>query len=61
MLKQLEIRARNIADQRQTNLSIYTGGFGVMTLDDVNGNPVEIWLGRDTYTDELVKKLPVPR
>jgi len=56
---QLEIKARAIADERQALLTVYTGGYGVTTLDDVNNNPVELWLGKDS-SGKLLKRLPVP-
>jgi len=51
---------RWVAGQRQGNLTIYTGAFGVTTLPDVNQNDVEIWLGRDS-AGNLLRKLPVPQ
>jgi len=56
---QLEDKVRAYAGNRKTTLTVYTGTFGVTTLDDVNGNPVEIWLGRNMQ-GKLVKKLPCP-
>ncbi|MDK2413507.1 DNA/RNA non-specific endonuclease, partial [Aphanizomenon sp. 202] len=43
--KYLEFATRDLAEAHGTDLTIYTGGWGVLTLDDINANPVEIYLG----------------
>jgi hypothetical protein len=60
IFQQLEIKTRDIAVDRQARLTVYTGSYGVTTLDDVNGNPVELWLGKDSEGN-LLKRLPVPK
>jgi len=55
---ELEVKLREIALGAGATLTVWTGSYGLMKLDDVNGNPVEIWLGRDSE-GKLVKKLPV--
>lgn len=40
----VENAARSIASKLQVELDIFTGTFGILTLPDVNGNPVEITL-----------------
>lgn len=54
----LEQKLRNMANSSRSTLTIWTGSYGIMTLDDVNGNPVEIWLGRSISDGKPVKKLP---
>lgn len=36
---------RTLAEYLGTDLEIYTGAWGVLELDDVNANPVEVYLG----------------
>lgn len=55
--KALEVAARKLASSHGTNLDIYTGGYGVLTLKDVNDNPVEIFLTKDS-TNKLA--IPAP-
>ncbi|XP_066941245.1 uncharacterized protein [Macrobrachium rosenbergii] len=43
--KRLEYAVRDLAEMHGTDLTIYSGGWGVLQLDDINGNPVEIYLG----------------
>ena len=40
-------------------LNVYTGGYGVLQLKDVNNNPVDIYLAREKNTQQLT--IPVPR
>ncbi|XP_042873188.1 uncharacterized protein LOC122253866 [Penaeus japonicus] len=54
--KYLEFATRDLAESHSTDLTIYTGGWGVLTLDDINGNPVEIYLG--LTEDEMVVPAP---
>ncbi|CAL8092467.1 unnamed protein product [Orchesella dallaii] len=54
----LEMAARELAGNALSTFTVWTGSYGVTTLDDVNGNPVEIWLGRSS-SGALVKKLPI--
>lgn len=41
----LEYAARDLAVAHVSNLTVYTGGWGVLQLDDINNNPVAIYLG----------------
>ncbi|XP_042873187.1 uncharacterized protein LOC122253865 [Penaeus japonicus] len=43
--KYLEMATRNLAEYLETDLQIYTGAWGILELNDVNANPVEIFLG----------------
>ncbi|XP_037798273.1 uncharacterized protein LOC119593415 [Penaeus monodon] len=43
--KYLEVATRTLAEYLGTDLEIYTGAWGVLELDDVNANPVEVYLG----------------
>jgi len=56
--KYLEMAVRDLAANSLSTFTVWTGSYGVTTLDDVDGNPVEIWLGRSS-SGALVKKLPV--
>ncbi|XP_068226188.1 uncharacterized protein [Palaemon carinicauda] len=54
--KRLEYGVRDLAEKLGTVLTIYSGGWGILELDDVNGNPVEIYLG----LSEGKKVVPAP-
>ncbi|XP_066942147.1 uncharacterized protein [Macrobrachium rosenbergii] len=43
--KYLEFATRDLASQLGTDLTIYSGSWGTLEMDDVNGNPVEVYLG----------------
>ncbi|KAK4317842.1 hypothetical protein Pmani_011081 [Petrolisthes manimaculis] len=43
--KQLEFATRTLAEEMGSDLRIYSGGWGVLQLPDVNNNPVDIHLG----------------
>nr|ABI18972.1 putative non-specific nuclease [Palaemonidae sp. EAB-2006] len=43
--KYLEFAGRDLAVAHGTDLTVYDGGWGVLELDDINGNPVQIYLG----------------
>ncbi|XP_050735522.1 uncharacterized protein LOC127008030 [Eriocheir sinensis] len=43
--KLLEYAIRDLAEQNGRSLRVYTGGSGVLELDDINSNPVEVHLG----------------
>nr|CBG22733.1 northern shrimp nuclease [Pandalus borealis] len=43
--KYLEYDTRDLAEKHGTDLTVYSGGWGVLELEDINGNPVEIYLG----------------
>ncbi|XP_068226264.1 uncharacterized protein [Palaemon carinicauda] len=43
--KYLEYATRDLANERGTDFAIYSGSWGTLELDDVNGNPVEVYLG----------------
>lgn len=55
--KALETSLRNYAKEGNVDLEIWTGGKDVLKLSDVNNNPVEIYLSRDS-SGKL--RLPVP-
>ncbi|XP_045101820.1 uncharacterized protein LOC123498614 isoform X1 [Portunus trituberculatus] len=43
--KYLEFATRDLAEKKRRDLRVYSGGWGVLELDDINGNPVEVFLG----------------
>ncbi|KAK7023465.1 hypothetical protein SK128_010669 [Halocaridina rubra] len=43
--KYLEFATRDLAEKRSTDMTIYSGSWGVLELDDINENPVDIYLG----------------
>nr|WBG54456.1 duplex-specific nuclease [Austinograea rodriguezensis] len=43
--KFLEYATRDLAQQKGRDLRVYNGGWGVLELDDNNGNPVKVFLG----------------
>lgn len=53
----VESSVRTLVGAQNINLEIYTGTHGISTLNDIRGNPQEIFL----YVDGNVKKIPVPR
>ncbi|ODM94704.1 Nuclease EXOG, mitochondrial [Orchesella cincta] len=55
--KALEFAVRTYAKDRNAKLEVWTGGKNVLKLEDVNGNPVEIYLSKE-HKGKLV--LPVP-
>lgn len=56
-LKALESALRNYAKAQNVDLEIWTGGKDTLKLDDINGNPVEIYLARDSANN---LRLPAP-
>lgn len=56
--ERLESTIRTLAGSMKAKFNIWTGSYGIMKLNDVNNNPVEIWLGKDK-NGTYVKKLPV--
>lgn len=58
--ERLESAARSYAGAKNVVLKVFTGVYGVSTLNDVDGNPVEIYLGKDS-SGKLLQKLSVPR
>ena len=54
----MEVAVRKLASSNG-KLNVYTGGYRVLQLKDVNNNPVDIYLARDKNTLELT--IPVPR
>nr|XP_045618896.1 uncharacterized protein LOC123770784 [Procambarus clarkii] len=54
--KYLEYATRDLATKHNSDLTIYSGGWGVLELDDINNNPVEIYLG----LSEDKKVVPAP-
>lgn len=54
----LEIGVRNVAIDRDVQLTIYTGTFSVLHLADVNGVQQPIYLARDANGNGLI---PVPK
>ena len=55
-VQQLEFDARDLAAARSSDLTVWSGAWQVLELDDLNNNPVEIYLG--LTEDEVV--LPAP-
>lgn len=53
----LEQNVREYAIKRDAHLDVYTGTFGVATLDDVRGREQQLYL----YNQDGRKALPVPR
>ncbi|KAK8378181.1 hypothetical protein O3P69_018863 [Scylla paramamosain] len=47
--KYLEYATRDLAEKKKRDLRVYSGGWGVLKLDDINGNPVKVFL---KVTDE---------
>ncbi|KAK8377742.1 hypothetical protein O3P69_014003 [Scylla paramamosain] len=43
--KYLEFATRDLAEKKRRDLRVYSGGWGVLELIDINGNPVEVFLG----------------
>ncbi|XP_071551559.1 salivary protein Tsal1-like [Panulirus ornatus] len=43
--KYLEFATRDLAKKHGTDLTIYSGGWGILELEDINNNPVQIYLG----------------
>nr|ABI18974.1 putative non-specific nuclease [Paraleptuca crassipes] len=43
--KYLETNTRNLAMKKGRDLRVYSGGWDVLELDDINGNPVKVFLG----------------
>ncbi|CAL4114337.1 unnamed protein product [Meganyctiphanes norvegica] len=43
--KHMEERTRTLAEDHGTDMRIISGGFNILNLDDINANPVEIFLG----------------
>lgn len=41
----LEFATRDLAKKHGTDLTIYSGGWGVLELEDINNNLVKIYLG----------------
>lgn len=54
----IEDGVRRIVSQRKLFVEIITGTYGVMTMEDFNGNQQEIYLYED---DKMEKHLPIPR
>ncbi|XP_043289373.1 uncharacterized protein [Venturia canescens] len=52
----LEMSVRNFVARRKSDVDVYTGTFGHMTLRDVNGNDAPIYL----YVNGTRKEFPVP-
>ncbi|CAL8091971.1 unnamed protein product [Orchesella dallaii] len=53
----LEFALRTYAKNKNTDLEVWTGGKDILKLDDVNGNPVEIFLSSHSKSSP---SLPVP-
>ncbi|XP_050722591.1 uncharacterized protein LOC127001660 isoform X1 [Eriocheir sinensis] len=43
--KYLEYATRDLAEKKGRDLVVYSGGWDVLELDDINGNPVKVFLG----------------
>lgn len=43
----MEIKTRDLAGRRRSTFTIWTGSHEILTLTDMDGNPVEVWLGRN--------------
>jgi len=54
--KYTEYGARDVASGRATDIQIWSGGWRVLQLDDVNNNPVDIFLG----LTEAQEVIPAP-
>jgi DNA/RNA endonuclease G (NUC1) len=52
---QLEDSARDYAAGSGNDVIVYTGTHGVTTLDDVNGNPAEIYVGFDSNGNGVLR------
>ncbi|KAK7023467.1 hypothetical protein SK128_010672 [Halocaridina rubra] len=52
----LEYDTRDLAEAHGTDITVYSGGSDVLELDDINGNPVEIYLG--LYENKAVVPAP---
>ena len=44
-VKYLEFRTRYLAEKKGYDIQVWTGPWGILQLDDVNNNPVDIFLG----------------
>uniref|UniRef100_A0A1B0CE89 Alkaline nuclease n=1 Tax=Lutzomyia longipalpis TaxID=7200 RepID=A0A1B0CE89_LUTLO len=56
--ERVESSVRRMVSQRNTNLKLYTGTYGVMTLPDINGEHQEIYLHFDENNNG---QIPVPK
>nr|AAN86143.1 duplex-specific nuclease [Paralithodes camtschaticus] len=54
--KYLEYATRDLAESHGSDLRVYSGGWSLLQLDDINGNPVDILLG----LSEGKEVVPVP-
>jgi len=52
---QIEDSARDFAATNGNDLVVYTGTHGVTTLDDVNGNPAEIYIAYDSNGNGVLR------
>ncbi|KAG0714474.1 hypothetical protein GWK47_014086 [Chionoecetes opilio] len=43
--RNLEYATRDLAEKKGRDLRVISGGWGILELNDINGNPVEIFLG----------------
>lgn len=53
----LEDHLKRYVDRKNIRVEIYTGTYGVLTFDDVNGEPQEIYLA----TNGTDQRIPVPK
>ena len=52
----LEYATRELAEKKGRDLRVFSGGWDILELDDINGNPVEVFLG----LSQSKKVVPAP-